>query len=115
MTDEPNPSVAGYIPPPIPDREQRLMIAVELSVIRTLVAAGALTIEGMQQVNHQLALPAVISPALAQTSGLREVVVSELHDALMRATGVELRYWAYPHQVDVPDDLADLADPPEAQ
>lgn len=108
MSDDPTQSIAGYLPPAISDSEQRLMISTELSVIRGLVAAGAFTVEAMQSLNHQLALPAALSPALAATSRLREVVVAELHAKLVAVTGIPLDYWSYPHRIDTPDDLAGL-------
>lgn len=113
MSDEPTPSAAGYLPPPISDHEQRLMISVELGTIRGLVASGAFTVEGLQSLNHRLILPAAPGRADAHMSALREVVVAELHARLVAATGVPIEYWAYAHQVAIPDDASGLDRPRE--
>ncbi len=107
MTESPDPRADA--PAPIPDADQRLMIATELGVIRDLIARDAFTGAGLQHLNHRLKLPAGrIHPAEAHQDAHRQVVLAELHAKLIEQVGMDADYWRQVHRPDVPDDARDL-------
>lgn len=109
MSNDDSASVENLTPDPIPDADQRLILATELGTYRQLLADDALTVDGMQRLNHRLRLPdGPINPADANQHAHRQAVLAELHARLTAATGVPLDYWEQVHRPDVPDDARAL-------